>query len=94
MAYAIDFAAVLEAEKRIRMRVTRTRVKRSDELDQLAGRELFFKCENEQRGGAFKIRGVMNAIICLDDEDKAWAWGGSAPTVVVITRWPLPLLQR
>ena len=76
MAYAIDFAAVLEAEKRIRMRVTRTRVKRSDELDQLAGRELFFKCENEQRGGAFKIRGAMNAIICLDDEDKAWAWGG------------------
>ena len=76
MAYAIDFSAVLEAEKRIRMRVTRTRVKRSDELDQLAGRELFFKCENEQRGGAFKIRGAMNAIICLDDEDKAWAWAG------------------
>jgi len=80
MAYAIDFAAVLEAQERLdrplSWRVSRTRVARSDELDQLAGRELFFKCENEQRGGAFKIRGAMNAIICLDDEDKAWAWGG------------------
>ena len=76
MAYAIDFAAVLEAQERIRRppswRVSRTRVARSDELDQLAGRELFFKCENEQRGGAFKIRGALNAIICLDDEDEAW----------------------
>jgi len=69
MAYAIDFAAVLEASKRITGKVRRTSVVRSDELDKLAGRELFFKCENEQSGGAFKFRGAMNAIICLDEDD-------------------------
>ena len=94
MAYAIDIAAVLEASKRITGKVRRTSVVRSDELDKLAGRELFFKCENEQSGGAFKFRGAMNAIICLDEDDHSIiSTGESAPTVVVITRWPLPLLQ-
>jgi len=70
MAYAIDFAAVLEASKRITGKVRRTSVVRSDELDKLAGSELFFKCENLQHCGAFKFRGALNAIICLEEEDE------------------------
>jgi threonine dehydratase/serine racemase len=70
MTYAIDFAAVLEASKRITGKVKRTSVVRSDELDKLAGRELFFKCENLQHCGAFKYRGALNAIICLEEKDE------------------------
>ncbi len=68
MAYAIDFAAVTAAAARIDGMATRTPVLCSDELDILAGRALFFKCENMQRVGAFKFRGAWNAITCLGDE--------------------------
>ena len=40
-------------------------------LDAMAGAELFFKCENLQRIGAFKIRGATNAVLSLSDEDAA-----------------------
>ena len=68
MAYAIDFAAVTAAAARIDGVATITPVLRSNELDILAGRALFFKCENLQRVGAFKFRGAWNAITCLGEE--------------------------
>ena len=34
----------------------------------MAGRQLFFKCENLQKVGAFKMRGALNAVLCLDDK--------------------------
>ncbi len=37
-------------------------------MNRLAGRRLFFKCENLQRGGAFKVRGAFNAVSKLPDE--------------------------
>jgi len=37
-------------------------------LDEMAGRRLFFKCENFQKVGAFKFRGACNAVMKLDDE--------------------------
>jgi threonine dehydratase/serine racemase len=40
-------------------------------IDQLAGRQLYFKCENFQKVGAFKIRGATNAIMKLSDEVAA-----------------------
>src|SRR5690606_30122893 len=40
----------------------------SQTFDARAGRRLFFKCENLQRGGAFKARGATNAVMRLDDE--------------------------
>ncbi len=40
-------------------------------LDRRAGRRLFFKCENLQKGGAFKARGAANAVLCLDDDVAA-----------------------
>ena len=41
----------------------------SRSLDERAGVRLFFKCENLQRGGAFKIRGASNLILSLDPKD-------------------------
>jgi threonine dehydratase/serine racemase len=40
-------------------------------LDRLAGRQLFFKCENFQKTGAFKFRGACNAVMKLDDDTAA-----------------------
>lgn len=48
-----------------------TPVLRSAALDALAGAELHFKCENLQRGGAFKFRGACNAVWSLSDEQAA-----------------------
>jgi threonine dehydratase len=66
-----DFAAVLAAAARIAPYAQRTPVLRSSSLDALAGAELFFKCENLQRVGAFKFRGACNAVWALDPGDAA-----------------------
>jgi threonine dehydratase len=59
------------AARRIEPFVHRTPVLRCDSLDRLAGAELFFKCENLQKVGAFKARGAHNAVFSLDDEIAA-----------------------
>ncbi len=48
-----------------------TPVLRSAVLDALCGAQLHFKCENLQRGGAFKFRGACNAVWALSDEQAA-----------------------
>lgn len=40
-------------------------------LDKLTGAELFFKCENLQKAGAFKFRGACNAVLSLSDQQAA-----------------------
>ena len=62
------FDQVLEARERIAPYVHRTPVLTSNYLNQLSGAELFFKCENLQKTGAFKARGACNAVFGLDDE--------------------------
>ena len=52
-----------ESAKRIRPFIHRTPVLTSSSLDELAELELFFKCENFQKTGAFKARGAANAVI-------------------------------
>ena len=59
---------VREAHERIRPHIRRTPVLTSDHLDALTGAALFFKCENLQEPGAFKVRGACNAVFGLDDE--------------------------
>ncbi len=66
-----DFAAVLSAAARIAPHAQRTPVLRSRSLDEIAGCELHFKCENLQRAGAFKFRGACNAIFALDGSAAA-----------------------
>jgi threonine dehydratase len=61
----LDFQAVLEAGARLKGLVHRTPVFTNSTLNKIAGRELFFKCENLQRAGAFKFRGACNALSLL-----------------------------
>ena len=57
-----DFAAVAAAAARLRGRIEATPVLRSDAFDARSGRRVFFKCENLQAGGSFKLRGSTNAV--------------------------------
>lgn len=63
-----EFAQVRDAAARIAPHARVTPVLHSDALDALAGAELHFKCENLQRGGAFKFRGACNAVWSLTDD--------------------------
>lgn len=62
---------VHEAAARIAPYAVVTPVLRNSVLDALAGAELFFKCENLQRGGAFKFRGACNAVWSMNDAQAA-----------------------
>lgn len=64
-----DWKTIVEAHERIRSRIHRTPVLTSDSLNKLAGAQLFFKCENLQKTGSFKIRGATNAIFSLTEEE-------------------------
>jgi threonine dehydratase len=59
---------MLAAHERIRPYIHRTPVLTSSYLDGLTGAQLFFKCENFQKAGAFKVRGASNAVFGLTDE--------------------------
>ncbi|HFE66249.1 MAG TPA: pyridoxal-phosphate dependent enzyme, partial [Chloroflexi bacterium] len=63
--------AVAQAAQRLSGIVNHTPVMTSRTLNQLTGREIFFKCENFQRVGAFKFRGAYNAVSQLSDAEKA-----------------------
>ena len=60
---------MLEAHERIKPYIHRTPVLTSSFLNELAGCEMFFKCENFQKAGAFKVRGASNAVFGLSDEE-------------------------
>jgi threonine dehydratase len=64
-------ADIHAAARRIEGIARRTPIETSRTLNERAGRELFFKCENLQRVGAFKIRGAANMIGRLSDEAAA-----------------------
>lgn len=59
---------MLAAHERIRPHIRRTPVRTSDYLNELSGAQLYFKCENFQEPGAFKVRGATNAVFGLTDE--------------------------
>ncbi len=64
-------AEIAAAHARIAPRIHRTPVLTSASLDALAGARLYFKCENLQKTGSFKIRGATNAIFSLSDAEAA-----------------------
>jgi threonine dehydratase len=61
---------LLDTMERIRAYIHRTPVLTSTALNNRAGAELFFKCENFQRMGAFKMRGAANAVFSLSEADR------------------------
>jgi threonine dehydratase len=62
--------SISEARERINSRIHRTPVVTSKTFNERCGKEVFFKCENFQRAGAFKIRGATNKIQSLTPEEK------------------------
>ena len=79
------------ARERISSRIHRTPVITSRLFNEVAGKEVYFKCENFQRAGAFKIRGATNKIQSLTDNEKrrgivAFSSGNHAQAVALAGR--------
>ncbi len=68
---SVDARAIAEAHNRIQPHIHRTPILTSQSLNTIAGAQLFFKCENLQKTGSFKIRGASNAILSLTDSEAA-----------------------
>ena len=83
---------IINAHKRISPIINRTPIVTSERLNKLLGHEIFFKAEGAQVTGAFKVRGVLNTILSLMEQNnlpkkivayssgnhaKALAWVGS-----------------
>lgn len=62
---------MLAAHERIKPHIARTPIRISAYLNELTGADLFFKCENFQEPGAFKVRGACNAVFGLDEAQAA-----------------------
>ena len=62
--------SVHDAAERLRGVVHRTPVVTSRTLNEMVGAQVFLKCENLQRMGAFKFRGAYNALVQLDDSQR------------------------
>ena len=65
----ITLKDIEKAHDRIRPFIHRTPILTNSSLNELSGAELFFKCENFQKAGSFKIRGATNAVQLLSKED-------------------------
>lgn len=63
------FADIEKAHDRIRPFIHHTPVLTSKSINEIVGAELFFKCENLQKVGAFKFRGACNSVLSLSDEE-------------------------
>lgn len=87
----LTLSLIHEARERISGRVHRTPVVSSRLFNEAAGKEVFFKCENVQRAGAFKIRGATNKIQSLTADEKqrgivAFSSGNHAQAVALAGR--------
>ena len=79
------------ARERIASHIHRTPVVTSRQFNAASGKEVFFKCENFQRAGAFKIRGATNKILSLTNEERrrgvvAFSSGNHAQAVALAGR--------
>lgn len=87
----LNIDSIHDARERIAARIHRTPVITSRQFNEVAGKEVFFKCENFQRAGAFKIRGATNKIQSLSEDEKrqgivAFSSGNHAQAVAVAGR--------
>jgi threonine dehydratase len=85
------FGQIKAASTRLQGQVHRTPILTSRTLNERAGAEVFLKCENFQRGGAFKFRGAFNAISLLSDAERArgvitYSSGNHAQAVALVCR--------
>ena len=87
----VTYADVAAAAERIAAHVHRTPVLTSRSVDQRVGATVFFKCENLQRAGAFKSRGVFNTLLQLSAAERkrgvlAYSSGNHAQAVALAAR--------
>jgi threonine dehydratase len=85
---AISATTIAEAAERIAPMIHRTPMMSSRLFDQQSGYTTFFKCENLQRGGAFKIRGAANFLLSLSPAERqrgvvAYSSGNHAQAVAI-----------
>ena len=85
------FEHILAAKKRLKGHVNVTPVMTSRTLNRIVGADIYFKCENLQRIGAFKFRGAFNSISRLSEEEKArgvitYSSGNHAQAVALVGR--------
>lgn len=66
----MTFQTLLDCHKRIAPYVHNTAVLTSQSINKMLDAEVFFKCENFQKMGAFKMRGALNAILQLSNKQK------------------------
>ena len=83
---------IQEARDRIRDFVHRTPILTCKSIDKMVGASLFFKCENFQKAGAFKIRGACNAVFSLPEEEAVrgvatHSSGNHAAALALAARW-------
>ena len=88
---AVTYADVEDAARLLEGHAHRTPVLTSRTVDALTGAQVFFKCENLQRAGAFKFRGAYNALSRLSPEHKrkgvvAYSSGNHAQAVALAGR--------
>src|SRR5262247_4235280 len=67
---ALSMDDVHAAARRLRNRIHRTPVVSCQSLDDATRFAVFLKCENLQRAGAFKIRGALNKLLTLSDDER------------------------
>ena len=85
------FDLVIEAQKRLEGHAHVTPVMTSQTLNDITGAQIFLKCENFQRMGAFKFRGAFNAMSQLTEEQKkrgvlTYSSGNHAQAVALVGR--------
>jgi threonine dehydratase len=68
---AFGIEDIRAAAARLKGRIHRTPVVTVRSFDERCGHHVYFKCENLQRAGAFKIRGALNKLLSLTDEERA-----------------------
>lgn len=87
----VSLEQIRAAAARIAPIARRTPVRTSGSFNRRAGAEAFFKCENLQRGGAFKIRGASNFIYSIPEDQRArgvvaFSSGNHAQAVAIAAR--------
>jgi threonine dehydratase len=86
-----SFDDVIDAADRLAGVAHRTPVLHSRMVDEEAGAEVFFKCENFQRAGVFKFRGAYNAVAALPDDQRragvvTYSSGNHAQAIALASR--------
>ncbi len=83
---------IQQAHKIIKPFIHRTPVLTSENLNQITGADIYFKCENFQKAGAFKIRGACNAVLSLTQDEASagvttHSSGNHAAAIALAAKW-------